>query len=124
MSHLTDTLLLQIRAGGLPPPIAEYRFAPPRRWRFDFAYLAAHLAIEVEGGIHAHGRHTRGVGFEADCAKYNAATLAGWRVLRFTSRQIEDLSALETIRAALATPPAPRWPDADLTPGNPPEFRS
>ena len=123
MSHLEDQLLFQLRAAGLPPPVAEYRFAPPRRWRFDFAYLLAKIAVEVEGGVHAHSRHTTGVGFTNDCLKYNAATLAGWRVFRFTAAQIEDLSALTTITAALAQPAPSPWRDEEAPAYNPGEFR-
>lgn len=30
--------LLALRAEGMPEPMREYRFAPPRRFRFDFAW--------------------------------------------------------------------------------------
>ena len=30
--------------------ISEYRFHPPRRWRFDYACLELKIAIEVNGG--------------------------------------------------------------------------
>lgn len=33
------------------------------------------------------GRHTRAMGFIADCEKYNAAGAAGWIVLRFVPRK-------------------------------------
>jgi hypothetical protein len=50
MSGAERLLPLCLRAAGLPEPIREYRFAPSRRWRFDFAWPAAMLAVEVEGG--------------------------------------------------------------------------
>lgn len=77
-------------AGDQPQPQAEYRFAPPRRWRFDFAFPQQRLAVELEGGIYTGGRHQRLSGFVADCDKYNAAAAASWRVLRFTARHFED----------------------------------
>ena len=72
--------------------VAEYRFAPPRRWRFDFAWPAATggVAVELDGGAYTQGRHTRGAGFEADCAKLNEAAVRGWRVLRFTSGMLTN----------------------------------
>jgi very-short-patch-repair endonuclease len=100
ISNPERLLLLHLRAAGLPEPFREYRFAPPRRWRFDFAWPAAMLAVEVEGGAWIYGRHVRGRGFEADCEKYNAATLLGWRVLRFTPVMVENgaaLCAVETL---------------------------
>jgi hypothetical protein len=90
----------QLLAAGLPPPAREYRFAPPRRWRLDRAYVAQRIAMECEGATWVSGRHTRGSGFEADCAKYNEAALMGWLVLRFTAQQIESGQALAWIERA------------------------
>ena len=59
------------------------------------------LAVECEGGTFTRGRHTRGAGFEKDCEKYNAAVLAGWRVLRFTASMIDSGDAVEKIKKAL-----------------------
>ena len=69
-------------------PETEYIFHPTRRWRFDFAFPNAKVAIEIEGGTWAAGRHSRGAGMEADMEKYNAATLMGWRVLRYTTAMV------------------------------------
>lgn len=69
---------------GLPLPTAEYRFHPQRRWRFDWCFEAARVAVEVEGGVWVAGRHNRGSGFEADLEKYNQAAALGWRVFRAT----------------------------------------
>ena len=71
-----------------------------RRWRFDFLLLPADLkiAIEVEGGVFTHGRHTRGKGFTNDLIKYNEALLMGYSVLRYTTAQINGV-ALDQIPA-------------------------
>lgn len=80
-----------VAESGLPKPVRELRFAPPRRWRFDFAFPDHLVAVEIEGGIYSGGRHTRGKGYEADCEKYNQAVAAGgWRVLRFTAGMLRD----------------------------------
>lgn len=63
--------------------VEEHRFHATRRWRFDFAWVAQRVAVEVEGGVWSGGRHTRGAGFVADARKYNEAVRLGWRVLRF-----------------------------------------
>lgn len=68
----------------LPEFVPEFRFAPPRRWRFDFAWPQHKIALEVEGGVWTKGRHTRGAGFMADIEKYNEAACLGWRVVRTT----------------------------------------
>jgi len=66
------------------PYETEYRFHPTRKWRFDYAIPDSRIAIEYEGGVWSRGRHSRGKGYISDCDKYNAATVLGWRVLRYT----------------------------------------
>jgi hypothetical protein len=90
-----------------------------RAWRFDVCWMEYRVAVELEGGVNsvpvkcprcqymvkwknkhngkrdmqvytAMGRHTRGEGFREDCAKYNAATSLGWRVLRYTSKDLDE----------------------------------
>jgi very-short-patch-repair endonuclease len=85
----------------LPAPIRERRFAPPRRWRFDYAWPAQRLALEIEGGTWTGGRHVRGRGYEADCEKYSEAALRGWRVLRVTTTMLNDGRVLAMLERAL-----------------------
>lgn len=66
----------------------EYRFEPMRRWRADFAHLASRTLLEVEGGLYQQGRHQRLHGYQADCEKYNWATMRDWRVIRLTSAML------------------------------------
>jgi len=101
MSDLEELLFQHIKLVGLPLPEREYRFAPPRRFRADFAYPDKKLLIEVEGGVWVRGAHTRGGHYNSDCEKYNLATLKGFRVLRFTSNMIKDGSAINTIEKVL-----------------------
>lgn len=72
--------------------IPEYKFAPKRKFRFDFAIiLDKHIiGVEHEGGIYSNGRHTRGTGYAKDCEKYNLATELGYPVLRYTEEQYKD----------------------------------
>lgn len=65
---------------GLPVPVWEWEFAKPRRWAFDYAWPEVRLALEVQGGIFAFGRHTTGEGFARDMEKWNAAVTLGWFV--------------------------------------------
>lgn len=95
-SHLEDAFIETVVSEGsrtgvdIPHPEREYKFAPGRKWRFDFAWPEQKVAVEIEGGIWSHGRHVRGSGFSADCEKYNAAASLGWRVLRVTDQQLSD----------------------------------
>jgi len=81
MSNAPDIVLEHLLPTGW---VKEHRFHATRRWRFDYAWIAHLLALEVEGGIWTRGRHTRGAGYQKDIEKYNAAALAGWRVLRIS----------------------------------------
>lgn len=75
---------------GFPDPATELLFHPKRKWRFDFAWEEQKLALEIHGGIHSGGRHTRGRGFVEDRAKMNEATLLGWTVLEVTPEHIKS----------------------------------
>jgi very-short-patch-repair endonuclease len=73
-------MLAPLELGQLVP---EYRFAPPRKWRFDFCIIAAKIAIEVEGNawnVAGGGRHMQ----DKDLDKYNHAAALGWRIFRFS----------------------------------------
>lgn len=83
---------------GTPRSVSEYRFHPPRRWRFDIAWPDHKIAVEQDGGIWTGGRHTRGAGFARDMEKMNYAARDGWRVFRFTPQQIRSGEAYEFIR--------------------------
>lgn len=101
MSEAEDALDFTLKVAGLPTPEREYRFAPPRRWRFDFAFVPQMVAVEVEGGRWVGGRHTSPVGFQKDCEKYAEAAARGWRVVRVTPEMVRDGTALGYIERAL-----------------------
>jgi len=86
----------------IPEPVAEHRFHPSRKWRFDYAWPDAKVALEVEGGAWTRGRHTRGAGFVKDLEKYSEATASGWRVLRVTPDQLLTPDTFDLIRRTLA----------------------
>lgn len=104
-SQLEERFARDLRALKVLEAQREYRFAPPRMWRFDFAWPEQRFAVEIEGGVWTNGRHTRGSGFVADTEKYNAAALAGWKVLRFTEKSVRDGSAVELVAQVLRVPP-------------------
>ena len=81
----------------------EHHFNPAnRKQRFDLAWPAAMMAVEVDGGRYAHagGSHAS----NRDYARNRRAVLLGWRLLRFTSSEVKDdpQSCIEDIRTALA----------------------
>lgn len=99
---------VQCRAVGVPPPVAEYRFHPVRKWRIDWAWPERKVALEVEGGVFLNGggRHTRGAGFMKDTEKYNTLAAMGWRLFRVVPKQIANGEALRTIEAVFGDGPA------------------
>ena len=97
----TPLFLKLLAKNRLPEPTPEHRFDSARKWRFDFAFVAHKVALEVEGGVFTGGRHTRGTGFLGDMEKYNAATLQGWRVLRVTPSTLCTSATFDMLKVAL-----------------------
>ena len=75
----------------------EFKFHPDRKWRADFHLKGRMILIEVEGGIWSGGRHTRGKGYIGDMEKYNAATMLGYQVIRFSTEQVKSGLAIQQI---------------------------
>ena len=71
--------------------VSEYKFHETRQWRFDIAIPSLKIAIEYEGIMSRKSRHTTVTGYTKDCEKYNAATIAGWRVLRYNAINYQSL---------------------------------
>src|SRR6185295_2253212 len=107
-SHLEALLAAQLRAVKAPPFVRELRFHPERQWRADFSWPDHKLMLEVMGGTHRGGAHTRHAGYQNDCEKMNEAVLLGWRVLWVTSDMVQDGRALAFIERALGLPTPPR----------------
>lgn len=101
MSDLEETFALQVRALRLPEPVREYRFAPPRRFRFDFAFQDERVAVEIDGATWQNGRHNRGAGVNNDCHKYSLAAVHGWRVLRGDSKMVKSGELVKYLELAL-----------------------
>jgi hypothetical protein len=86
-------LVLLCRDAKLPEPVPEWQFHPARGWRLDYAWPYQMVGVEIDGGVWTGGRHTRGAGFIEDQRKLNAATLLGWRVLRYTPDRLGEAIA-------------------------------
>jgi hypothetical protein len=91
------------KAHGIPAPLIEHKFAEhikykdkaganrTRGWRFDYAWplcswtggnpSCIKLALEVQGGCFAGGRHSRGGALRQEHHKLNTAAELGWRVI-------------------------------------------
>lgn len=74
----------------------EYKFSDKRKFRFDYAIPEHKIAIEYEGVYQNHtgkSRHTTVTGYSRDCEKYNLAVIEGWRVLRYTAKNVQNLDS-------------------------------
>ena len=69
----------------------EIKFHPKRKWRFDWANEELMVAIEYEGVFGGKSRHTNLTGYTNDCEKYNNAQILGWKVLRYTAANYEQI---------------------------------
>jgi len=83
------------------PVFGEWRFHPTRDWRFDAGMPTKKVAVEFEGGVWNQGRHVRSKGYHADMAKYNAAAMSGWMVLRYGSGPEQAAAFMRDIREVL-----------------------
>jgi hypothetical protein len=91
-SELEERFLALCRTAGLPPPAVNARGAAGR---VDFTWPPIRLAVETDGWRF----HRTRAAVERDRAKEARLVTAGWRVLRFTWRQV--VSEPDVVVAAL-----------------------
>lgn len=101
LSEGEESLALHLKAYGLSYE-REVCLVPGRKYRWDFC--VKDLAIEVQGGTWRKGGHSSGLGILRDARKTNAATIAGYRVLIFTTDMVKSGEAIDTIRKVLQSP--------------------
>ena len=96
-SEAERRLLELVRAARLPKPEANARLLG---WEVDLVWRDARLVVEVDG----YAFHSSRSSFERDRRKDAELIAAGYRVLRFTWRQIADEPAavIAILAAALA----------------------
>lgn len=87
---------------------SEYRFSPPRRYRWDFCHLESKVAIEIQGGVWMRrSGHSGGTGVLKDYEKLCLAAAQGWRVFLLAERMITD-EYLKLIESAIVHLPQQR----------------
>jgi very-short-patch-repair endonuclease len=92
-SALEDALLPALRAADLPMPLVNTIVLGHE---VDFLWPDHKLVVETDGwATHGHRR-----AFESDRARDARLLAAGYRVLRFTWRQVIDQTLLVTVRIA------------------------
>ena len=97
-------------------PRSEYVFYYGRKFAADYAFPEQKLLIEIDGGVYGfrftdkdgnkswrRGGHSSISGQLADMEKTNYAAMAGYRVMRFTPKQLEEdpHTCIEQVKEAL-----------------------
>ena len=80
--------------------VKEFEPFPDRKHRIDFAFPAAKIAIEAEGGLYTRGRHNRPQGMIDDMYKYNRLSIEGWILIRVAEVHIDHGDLDEWLRQA------------------------
>jgi very-short-patch-repair endonuclease len=94
-STLETRLLRVLRAAGLPP-VVQHRVG---RYRVDFAYPGARVAVEADG----FRWHSTRQQWDHDRARRNALTAMGWTVIHVTWEQLHQRpdEVIDSIRETL-----------------------
>lgn len=100
-SALEDTFAFKLDCAGLTGYVREYAAIPGRKFRFDFAFIAERLLVEINGGTFNGGAHGRGVGINRDYEKNNLAVKEDWRVLSFDTKQVKSGDAVEFVQSII-----------------------
>lgn len=101
-SELEERFLSLCRDAGLPrPEVNAWLALEDRHVKVDFLWRAKRLVVETDGYAYHRGLPA----FERDHRRHGELELAGWRVRRFTWRQVtrEPGWVAEAVRAALAS---------------------
>jgi hypothetical protein len=96
-SPLEDAFLELCDAYGIPRPLVNVQV---EGYEVDFCWPEQRLIVETDG----HEHHGTRAAFERDRARDARLTALGWRVMRFTARQVrrESGSVAVVVRAARA----------------------
>lgn len=106
-SSLESAFHVLAKLAALPPYQTEYEFHPSRKWRWDICWPTEKVAVEMDGGIFTkQASHSSISGILRDMEKHNAATILGWRTLRYSTKDLEErpLQVMDEVKAALGLP--------------------
>jgi very-short-patch-repair endonuclease len=101
-SRLEVQAKAQLDQAGLDGYEQQYKFATGRGYRFDFAFVDAKVAVEIDGGTWTGKGHAGGKGYRHDRERDNFAQITGWVVLRYTAEMLNDNAMIAQVAAALA----------------------
>lgn len=91
----------QLKAERITGWVREYKFHPERKFRLDFAFPMAQIALECHGATRSGGRHVQGAGYAKDREKGNLAQLLGWLYLEATAEDVKNGRAMDWLKQAI-----------------------
>lgn len=96
---LADAFIAFMAKNGVTSFTRDHKAIEGRKWKIDLADVSRKIAVEIHGGTHANGRHSRHAGMQSDLEKERALVAAGWRCIAFTGEEIKrrPLACLEAI---------------------------
>lgn len=102
------TLARAVAAAGLPRPVVGYELVDEGERlvaEIDLAFVAQRVAVEVDG----FRWHSTPLQKRYDDSRQNRLILRGWRILRFSSQDVDERLdwAIRQIAEALSAPPRP-----------------
>lgn len=73
--------------------IEEFNFCPTRKFRADWKVSKGDQCclVEYEGLMSYKSRHTTKTGYSKDCEKYNLANIMGYKILRYTALNFDNV---------------------------------
>jgi len=103
-SVLEETFVLQLFEAGIKKYEyqREYKFDDKRDWRIDFYFWSIDLFVEFNGGTWMKkSGHNSAKGIQRDYEKSNAAQLAGFKYLQYTEKELDNRTAIDTVKRLL-----------------------
>jgi hypothetical protein len=98
-ARFEDLFDWQLKAEKAPPWRRQYAFSEAygRAWKIDFAWPELLLAVEIQGGIwrKGGGAHSHPSNILRNMKKCNALTALRWRLLQFSTDEVQSGSALQ-----------------------------
>lgn len=87
-----DSMLRVLKLQGkINDYVKEHKFLNNRKFRMDWAIPEYKICIEYEGIFSTKSGHRTITGVLSDIEKYNLATMDGWKVLRYTAKNYEEI---------------------------------
>ena len=82
ISYLEEEFIRMLDQSRVSGFVRQHRFAPPRQWRLDFAWVDIKLGVEIDGGIYRKLGHQTLKGMLNDAEKAEALLQRDWTLYR------------------------------------------